>query len=166
MRNVNNQKGTILMAGTLFAMFSLISIGVAYSLTQSQIDKTVNQTSQTHNNTERLTKALERYYLANCYIGSVDINSLVGNYIESKFVTTSFSDYTLSIANNSGVVTSNVSFTFLDNQERGTSNKTVMAGSSVTGNVLTMTKIITDQRNRSGESVSIVSGNNGVAGCL
>ncbi|MFT6835347.1 MAG: hypothetical protein ACJA0H_001384 [Francisellaceae bacterium] len=164
-KSVKKEQGTILMAGTLFGMFAMIYLGVASAMTKHNRESTINKTNGIYLKTERLTKALERYYLSNCLIGTVDINTLVGNYIDARYVTSSFGDFNLSIENNSGVIQSNVSFTFAGEKERSLSQKTLMSGASVAGEVLTMSKIITDQRNPLGESVSLVSGNSSAAGC-
>jgi hypothetical protein len=164
-KSVKKEHGTILMAGTLFGMFAMIYLGVATAMTRHNREITVDETNGIYLKTERLTKALERYYLTNCLIGTVDINDLVGNYIDARYVTSSFADFNLSIDSNSGVIFSNVSFTFAGEKERKLSQKTLMSGASVSGDVLTMSKIITDQRNRLGESVSLVSGNNAIGGC-
>jgi hypothetical protein len=165
LKSVKREQGTILLAGTLFGMFAMIYLGVASSMTKHIVENTVNETNRIYLKTERLTKALERYYLSNCLVGTVDINDLVGKYIDARYVTSSFADFNLSIENNSGVIHSNVSFTFAGEKERTFSQKTLMSGASVTGDVLTMSKIITDKTNRLGESVSLVSGNSAIAGC-
>jgi hypothetical protein len=165
-KSLKKEQGAILMAGTLFGMFAIIYLGVASSMTKHSVEGTINKTNEIHLKTTRLTKALERYYLANCWVGPLDINSLVGKYIDARYVTSSFSNFNLSIANNSGVITSNVSYTFSGDRERRLSQKTLMSGGTVSGDVLTLSKIITDQRNPLGEFVSLVSGNSGVSGCL
>ena len=153
------------MAGTLFGMFALIYLGVASAMTKAKVDATANETKSIYFKTSRLTKALERYYLTNCYVGNVDINDLVGNYIDARYVTTGFSDFNLSIDNIGGVISSTVSFTFSDNYERSLSQKTLISGASITGEVMTINKIITDRRNPINESISMVSGINSTAGC-
>jgi len=146
-----NQDGTILLAGALFTMFALIYIGVASSMTKAKREAISNETEAIYLNTTHLSTALERYYFTECFIGDVDIDDLVGIYIDANYVTSDFQNFSLAISDDSGSITTNVTFTFTGVSDEDLSQKTLMAGASISGNELSMTKAVIGKRNGFGE---------------